>query len=171
MKPKFIKIVLISYLILFGVHFYGQEKEIEKDSTKIPKTKLTISDFSYNTFGSWEQHSSFQIKYNIDPSLSLELHGNYDTYILADVFKVPLIAKKYVSKRLHLFSGIEMETQRGVLKSKLWAKPQLKSKNGMGYDLNKNFQLQVEHDLFFNKSKTGIYSFPELFSLKGKLKF
>jgi len=172
MKPKIIKIILLSYLNLFVVCVFGQEKKISGDSIEILKSKLTISDFAHiRPFGTFEQHSSFIIKYNINSKLSLELGGNFDTYMLADVFKGSIIGRKYVSKKLNLFSGIEMEMQKEVLNSNSLMKPQFRSKNGMSFDVNNNFQLQIEHDLNFNRSNVGIYSFPELLSLKGKIKF
>jgi len=83
------------WFVLCSVQIHGQERDINKDSTRISKSKLTISDFSQvRTFWSEEQHSNFAFKYNINPRLFLELQGYYDTYLLADVFRVPIIAKK-----------------------------------------------------------------------------
>lgn len=172
MKNKYIKIIFQAWFILSSIHIYGQVQDINKDSTQISKSKLTISDFAHiRTFGTSEQHSNFTMKYNINPKFSFELQGSYDTYILADVFKVSFLPKKYFSKRLYLFSGVEIESERDKLSLNLSPPPQLKLKNGIGYDLNTNFQLQFEQELHFNKSKVGIYSNPRLFSLKGKVNF
>ena len=172
MKATVIKIILLSYFNLFVLCVFGQEKKISADSIEISKSKLSISDFAHiRPFGTFEQHSNFTIKYTINQELFLELGGNFDTYMLADVFKSSIIGRKYVSRKLNLFSGIEMEMQREVLNSNSLVSPQFRSKNGVGYDINNNFQLQIEHDLNFNKTNVGIYSFPELLSLKGKIKF
>lgn len=166
-----VRILFLCWFILFGTYNYAQERDINTDSTRVSKSKLTISDFAQaQPFWSFEQHSNFVIKYGINSRFSLELQGYYDTHIFADVFRIPIIAKVYLTKRMYLFSGIEIESEKD--KFNLGLPPvQLKLKNGMGYDVNTNFQLQFVHDLHFNKSNVGIYGNPELFTFSGKIKF
>jgi hypothetical protein len=153
-------------IFLFGIVMYGQET-----GTLPLTTKLTINDFAApRVWWSSEQHSSFEIGYKISPSLFFEWRGNYDSYRLADVFKTPLLAKFYITNRFYMFSGIELEMERDKMQIDL-PPPQLKYKNGFGYDVQRNFMLQFEHDLHFNKSIIGAYGTPSLFSLSGKYKF
>ena len=171
MEIRLLKSTLLAGLILIGTNAFTQEQDIAKDSTRVFKPTVTLTDFAHKTFGNWEQHSDFTIKYSLDPQLSLELQGFFDTYIFEDVFKAPFIGRKYISKKLNVFSGVEVEARRLLFKNNSWTPPLLKTKNGIGYDINTNFQLQLEHDMQFNNARPGAYSFPKLLSFRGKLKF
>jgi len=166
-----VRTILLFCFVLHAIHTNAQQQDVDKDSTQTAKPKLTISDFAQaRAPWSFEQHSNFTFKYGINSRFSLELQGHYDTQILADIFRVPIIAQGYVTKRLYLFTGVEMEMERDKFNLNLPV-PQLKLINGMGYDVNSNFQLEFKHDLHFNKSNVGIYGNPELFLLKGKMRF
>lgn len=149
---------------------YGQDRGLEHAIRNTPGSNLTTEGFSYPTFFDGETHSNFTATYEMDTNFLIELQGYYDTYLLANVFRVPVRAKWYVSDRLYLFSGLEMEVELDKYGLKP-PPPRLKLINGMGYDVDKNFSIQATHDLQFNTSNFGNYATPNLFSLSGKYKF
>lgn len=153
-------------IFLSGIVMYGQEIDI-----LTPTSKLTIDDFAVpKVWWSSEQHANFIFSYEMSSSFFLELQGFYDSFLLADVFKMPITSKLYVLDKFYLFSGVEIESERDKMQLNL-PPPQLKFKNGFGYDVQRNIMLQFEHDLHFNKSIIGAYGTPSLFSLSGKYKF
>jgi hypothetical protein len=166
-----IRTIVLCLILLSEIRINAQEERVDRNNITTPKPQLTLHDFAYPIdLFSKEQHSNFVFRYKIKSKFSLELHGFYDTYLFANVFKTPIITKLYVTNKLYLFSGIELESESDKLQLNL-PPPQLKFKNGMGYDVEKNFFIQFDHDLHFNKSAIGAYGTPSLFSLSGKYKF
>ncbi|GAA4271171.1 hypothetical protein U6A24_04685 [Aquimarina gracilis] len=159
------------FVLLSCIGLYGQEQNDVEEGSTSADSKLTITDFAYpRTWLSSEQHASFTMNYKIKPGLFFELQGDYDTYLLADVFRMPFVTKLYISDKLYLLSGIELEMERDKMQIDL-PPPQLKFKNGWGYDIRSNFSLEVEYDLHFNKSIYGAYGTPSLLSVHGKFRF
>ena len=173
MKKKHIilRIIILLFFLFLGVQVNPQEQKTKEKGQSILESKLTISDFSYpRVWWSTEQHSNFTFSYKVQSFFLVELKGRLDSYLIADVIKIPITTKWYATDKFYLFSGIELESERDKLQLNL-PSPQLKYKNGFGYDVKNNFILQFEHNLHFNKSVIGAYGTPSLFSLKGKYKF
>ncbi len=165
------RMVVLLPFFLFGFWMTAQNQETKPYSASISEPRLTISDFEYpRVWWSTEQYSSFIFSYKVRSKFLIELQGFYDSYLLADVFKMPLTTKLYLTDELYLFSGIELESERDKLQLNL-PPPQLKYKNGFGYDIKSNFFIEIIHDLHFDKSIYGAYGAPNLFSLKGKYEF
>ncbi|MEM6813033.1 MAG: hypothetical protein AAF600_01410 [Bacteroidota bacterium] len=163
-------IVLVFFLSWFAPINAQEEEPVNSNGLPL-KSRLTINDFAYPLApNSSEQHSNFIVSYEGSQNFFLELQGFYDSYLLADVFRIPIRAKLYVSDKFYLFSGVEVESERDKLQIDL-PPPQLKYKNGFGYDVKNSLMLEFEHDLHFNKSVHGVYGTPSLFSLKGKYRF
>ncbi|WP_117885320.1 hypothetical protein [Aureibaculum luteum] len=170
-NPFMIRTVILCLVFLSVIRINAQQEGVSGNNISIPESKFTLHDFAYpiDLFNK-EQHSNFVFRYKIKLKFIIELKGFYDTYLLADVFKTPITTKLYVTNKLYLFSGIELESESDKLQLNLQP-PQLKFKNGMGYDIEKNLFIQFDHDLHFNKSAVGAYGTPSLFSLSGKYKF
>ncbi|MDY8136093.1 hypothetical protein [Aquimarina sp. 2201CG5-10] len=153
---------LFLFCICFlNIHVNGQEKE----------SKLTINGFSYSDPSESDQHKYFIVSYQADSNLFAEIHGYYDTYVVIDVFKVPVMAKKYISNKWYVFSGFETEFIIDKKTSTI-SEPIFKLINGAGYEFNSNFSMEVKQDYNFNVSKEyGNFTNPGLFSLKAKYKF
>ena len=148
----------------------GQEVTPNFKGVNNQDAKITTEAFSNPVFLNDEMHSNFAVIYEVDTGFLVELQGYYDTYLLGDVFRVPLITKYYVNDKLYFFSGFEFEADLDKYGRKP-APPRLKFKNGVGYDIDKNFSLEANHDLQFNKTNLGNYAAPKLFSFSGKYKF
>ncbi len=79
----------------------------------------------------------------------------------------------YLTDKFHLSSGLEIEyTQNADIYDKITA-PLLQTKviNGMGYDFDTNFSLEVNHNLNFGASELGYYGTSNLLYVKGRFKF
>ncbi|WP_282081235.1 hypothetical protein [Aquimarina algiphila] len=169
--PLTSRAVILMFFFLVVFWMYAQDQEVKVSSKSIVESKLTINDFAYpEVWWSTEQHSNFKFSYKVKSKFLFELQGDYDSYLLADVFKTSLITKLYLTDELYLFSGIELESERDKLQLNL-PPPQLKYKNGFGYDVKSNFFIEVIHDLHFDNSIYGVYGAPSFFSVKGKYKF
>lgn len=163
----------ISLLIipLFIIRTQAQEEWVDTNLNVMSNSNIVVEDFAYPiNLLNREQHSNFKFSYLLMPKFSIEMQGFYDTYLVSDVFKLPITTKFYITDKVYLFSGLEIESESDKMLLDL-PPPQFKIKNGMGYDVKQNFFLQVEHDLHFNKSIIGAYGTPSLISLKGKYKF
>ncbi len=164
-------ITIVGFWLLFSIVINSQEQKEMETQFPVAFSGLTISDFAYPiVWWSSEQHANFKFSHRVNKNIFLEWQGEYDTYLIADVFKTPLLTKIYITDRLYLYTGIELEMERDKLQIDL-PPPQFKFKNGWGYDIKSNFSLEVEHDLHFNKSVYGAYGTPSLLSLHGKFKF
>ena len=154
------------YIFLLAVQLSGQEPPPVDQVGQ----RGGIEDFAYPTFLNGEVHANFLVGYQMDPKFLAQLQGFYDTYILKDVFQVPLTAKWYVSDGLYLYSGVQMEMEREKY-GRETTKPRFQVVNGVGYEVDANFTLEAKHDLQFNKGNLGTYGSPNMFSLSGKYKF
>ncbi|MBT9189644.1 hypothetical protein [Zobellia russellii] len=117
-----------------------------------------------------EMHSQFTIGYKLDDDFLIELQNYYDTYRSFDVQRVELKVKNYLSDKLYLVNGVAMERELDKHGANA-AKPRYIMTNGVGYDINKNVMMEVNHDLNFNSSNIGSYGMPSLLSVKSKIKF
>jgi len=139
----------------------------------LPKSKisvLSIESFSYPTFMSGEQHSHFNIDYNLDKKFSAELQGFYDTYLLSDVVRFELRSKYYLGSKLYLFSGIASESEINIYSGKI-SPPRFLLINGAGLNVTKGLELEARHEFQINNAGLGNYGLPNLFSVQGKYKF
>ncbi len=126
--------------------------------------------FAYPIFMDNEMHSQFTIGYKLDDDFLIELQNYYDTYRSFDVQRVELKVKNYLSDKLYLVNGVAMERELDKHGANA-AKPRYIMTNGVGYDINKNVMMEVNHDLNFNSSNIGSYGMPSLLSVKSKIKF
>jgi len=137
---------------------------------------LTIHSFSYPLFLNGEQHSSFKLNYRITDSLQAELQGFYDTYLLTDRFRVSLLLKQYLTKKIYLFSGVEIEMEGA--KSLLVYKrpPRVGFISAVGYDVTSDFIIEAKGNIGINKTSMGAFgepsmAMPEVYTLGSKIKF
>jgi len=149
----------------------AQNPNPNQDFEQTTETSNFYTDsFAYPVFMDNEMHSQYTIGYKLDDKFMVELKNFYDTYRTFDVHRIELKLKKYVGDKLYFVNGVAMERELDKHGFKA-AKPRYIMTNGVGYDLNKNVMMEVNHDLNFNKSNIGTYGMPSLFSVKSKIKF
>ncbi|PKV51335.1 hypothetical protein ATE84_3410 [Aquimarina sp. MAR_2010_214] len=163
--------VVIFSVFLSGKQIYAQEKETDTNGVVDKKSKLAIGGFSYSGLSSREQHAYFTINYEVNSNLFIELQGYNDTYLSADVFKMPIRGKLHLTNKFHLFSGLEIELTRNVNHDIIKVPLQTKFIYGMGYDFDTNFSLEVNHNLNFGTSEFGYYGTPNLLYVRGRYRF
>ncbi|CAM3316089.1 hypothetical protein [Zobellia roscoffensis] len=166
-------ITLVRILFIFLCMIVGRAQNPQKSSAFDPQvetSKLSIEAFSYPVFMDNEMHSQFTLGYKLDEKFAVELQNFYDTYRTFDVQRVELKLKKYFSDKLYFVNGVAMERELDKHGFDA-AKPRYIMTNGVGYDINKNVMMEVNHDLNFNTSNIGTYGMPSLFSVKSKIKF
>ncbi|MBQ4819473.1 hypothetical protein [Aquimarina sp. MMG016] len=164
---KLITLLLISIFLLNTTTGYSQKKGKE--------SKLTVDSFSFSDPSDNNQHKYFTLSYGISKNLFAEIHGYYDNvYITIDVFRVPIRAKKYLSDKFYFFSGFEAEYHIKKDTSEIFA-TLYKFINGVGYEVNSNFSMEVKQDYNLNTiTDPQFINFtggPNLFKLKAKYKF
>ncbi|GAA4278713.1 hypothetical protein JJQ60_05485 [Aquimarina mytili] len=163
-------------MIILFLAFIGIDRiEAQEQENIAPKEpRLTTSGVSYMEPTNPEKHSKFVINYRVSSNLFLEVRGQYDVYPIVNVFKSALIAKRYISNNTYLFSGGEIEWTRVVYKDLLPIPnipTQYRSINGIGYDVNSYFTMEVQKDFYINATNLSPFSNPDAFSIKGTLKF
>ncbi|WP_271784331.1 hypothetical protein [Aquimarina algiphila] len=176
---------IITTAMVCAAVFFGDTIMAQNESyTSVParrKSRLTIDGVSYVgrpsliTHFSPGKQSSFTVNYEFSTNFHAEIEGHYYLYDLMDVFIVsfivPISTKQYVSDRLYLFTGGEVEFTRSFNYGAEPIPPIFKMINGVGYDVNANFSLEVKQDLNFNTTTLAPYNNPNMFSVKGKFKF
>lgn len=163
---------VVFFVFLFGKQMSAQEQETAVNGVVDKKSKLAIGGFSYYGLSSREQHAYFTINYKVTSNLFIELHGYNDTYLSADVFKMPIRGKLHLTDKFHLFSGVEIELTRNADVHDIIKVPlQTRFMYGMGYDFDTNFSLEVNHNLNFGTSEYGHYGTPNLLYVRGRYRF
>ncbi len=159
--------------ILFSVFFINFSMYSQEETETNEEPKVTTSGASYVDKLNPGQHSVFTINYKVNSNLFFEVRGDLQVYGLMEVFKVPFLAKRYVSDRFYILSGGEIEFTRNFSgRDAQQFAPQLKLLNGFGYDVNSNFTIEALHDLNFSEnSSLSPFANPNMFSVKGKFKF
>ncbi|MGB6151001.1 MAG: hypothetical protein WBG48_03330 [Pricia sp.] len=155
---------------MLAPQIYGQDTISFIDVPEKSPNKISTSGFSYPMFINGEIHSEFAVAYPINEKLEAELQGFYDTYILANVTRFVLRGKYYVTKKLYSFAGMAAELEQSKRDGSLLP-PRFFLQSGMGYDVNEKINLELKHEVQFNKADPGIYGIPSSFSARGKYKF
>ncbi|RKR06465.1 hypothetical protein CLV91_3320 [Maribacter vaceletii] len=137
---------------------------------KKPPGKVSLHSWSYPSLSNGDTHSYFNLNYKVDTHLQLELRGFYDTYLLANVSKFDIVAKKYVTSKGFVFTGLGIEIEESKMGQKS-TKPITNYSYGVGVDVNENLFLEARQQIQTNTNVQGIYSIPKLFTLGGKFKF
>ena len=160
--------ILIS-VVMLHTHMHAQQ-ERPKDSLG---PRVTTSGAKYtDDFFSREFHGNFEVNYRVNSNLFFQIRGYRNKYIAQDVFGGSFFAKQYVTKRFYLYSGVSAEFTGGFAPEGATSiiLSQFNMANGMGYDLNKNFTIEVEN-LINLKQNFGGFSNQNDFSVRGKFKF
>ncbi|CAZ94600.1 hypothetical protein [Zobellia galactanivorans] len=164
-----IRIAFIFFIVAIG-KCQTPEKTLQGVEPLTENSNFNTSAYSYPVFMDNEMHSEFLIGYEFDEKFMVELQNYYDTYRTFDVQKVSVRLKNYVSDRLYFVNGAAMERELDKHGANA-PRPRYIMTNGVGYDINKNVMMEVNHDLNFNKSNIGTYGMPSLLSIKSKIKF
>jgi hypothetical protein len=144
-----------------------------------PKEGLKLESFGYPVFLGGEEHGSFHLTYPITSTLTTELNAFYDTYILSNQFRSNILLKNYLDENWYLFSGVEAEysiKKYPSLESQKEVPPRIGVVSGIGYEVNKNFQVEARSNFQINNSSVGAFGeplipMPQVYTLKGKFKF
>ncbi len=156
-------------IFLIYISIYSQV-ETNSNPTDQEDPKITTSGISYGHKLTPGQHSQFTIDYKVNSNLFLQVRGDLKIYGLVEVFKVPILSKRYISDKSYLFSGAEVELTRDFLGAAQFDS-QFKLINGFGYDVNQHFTIEAKQDFNFSEGNLGPFANPNMFSVKGKFKF
>ncbi len=169
-----LKVPLIVFFFSGLVGLYGQEPKPDPLGL-VKQNNLTIEGFSYPLFLDSEEHASFLINYDLFEEMDVLLEGFHDTYVNSNRFRTALLGRYYLTERIYLLSGLELEREAkkdgGTPLS-----PRLGILSGAGYEVQENFFLEARANIQFNDSKLGslgepVIPTPALYSLGGKFKF
>jgi len=166
----FFRYLLALFLSLFFSILSAQEIETEKPMSSIQDNRLIIDAFAYPDLMFGERHAWFSVNYKLSPKFWIELQGFYDTYILSDVFRVPLRAKYYITDKFYIFSGVEAEMERNTYS--LDGVPiKMRATSGAGYEFTKNLLIEASYNLQFGQGPLGNYGTPDMLNLTGRYRF
>ncbi|SHI44898.1 hypothetical protein SAMN04488508_101678 [Aquimarina spongiae] len=134
--------------------------------------RVTTSGAKYTDDSSHDFNANFEVNYRVNSNLFFQIRGYRDKNASQDLFGGSFFAKKYVTKRFYMYSGLSAEFMGGVFPDESISVKlsQFNMANGMGYDLNKNFTIEVEN-LINVKQNFGGFSNQNDFSVRGKFKF
>ena len=134
--------------------------------------RVTTSGAKYTDDSSHEFNANFEVNYRVNSNLFFQIRGYRDKNASQDLFGGSFFAKKYVTKRFYMYSGVSAELTGGFAPEGATSiiLSQFNIANGMGYDLNKNFTIEVEN-LINLKQNFGGFSNQNDFSVRGKFKF
>lgn len=164
------------YLLSGCLITLGQEP-VEKELLNSPRTStLQYDAFSYADLGTGEKHSYFSVLYQLNPKLEAELRVFYDTYQISNRVRAEFLLKKYVTDKLYIFSGLEIEAETKVMPGRSILPPRLGAIGGVGYDVNDNFLLEAKGNFQLNNSPLGVFGerlvkMPEVYTVGGKVRF
>ena len=144
-----------------------------------PTEGLKLESSGYPIFLGGEQHSSFLLSYSITNTMKADLNAFYDTYLLSNRFRANMLFKNYLDQNWYLFSGMEAEysiKKYPGLESQKEVPPRIGVVSGIGYEVNKNFQVEARGNFQINNSSVGVFGeplipMPQVYTLKGKFKF
>lgn len=170
------KLLVIGYLLLYVITTVGQTIEEPPPPTNPSQlSSLSISGHTYPVSANGDVHKSFMVQYGISRDTQLELQGFYDTYLLTERFRTSLVGKIYLSNKLYLFSGIEVETATSMNGD--YPSPyQLGFVAGTGYDVNENFMIEIKSNVQLNNANIGVFGeslieMPTVYTIGSKWKF
>ncbi|MEW7292063.1 hypothetical protein [Aquimarina sp. 2304DJ70-9] len=162
-KHQFLAFMIALFLVIICI-----------DKIEAQEPRLITDGVSYMEPSNPEQHSRYTISYRVSSNLFLEVRGQYDVYPIVNVFKSALLAKRYVSNGVYIFSGGEIELTKVVYTDQLPIPDipaQYRVINGLGYDVNPYLSIEAQKDFDINPTYLSPFSSPNSFSVKGKLKF
>ncbi|WP_298487153.1 hypothetical protein [uncultured Maribacter sp.] len=145
-------------LCLISFLSYSQKEELNK--------KVSLHSWSYPLLPNGDTHSYFDLGYKIDSRLQIELRGFYDNYILANVSKFDITAKKYITNKSYAFTGLGIILEESKMGQK---SPKLISNYSYGVrvDVHENLFLEARQQIQTNTNIQGVYTIPKLFTLGG----
>jgi len=169
------KLLVGVLVVLFTTKMVAQTIEEQPETLPSSLLGLSISGHSYPVFLGGERHKNFSVVYGISKSTQLELQGFYDTYILSERFRSNLVGKVYLNNRLYLFSGMEAEVETAKFGS-MPSPFRLGFVAGAGYDITKDFMIEVKSNIQVNDSNLGVYGeslikMPAVYTFGSKFKF
>ncbi len=169
------KVLVFSIIFLCTSAIKGQT--VEKSSTTSPSSLigLSISGHAYPTFFNGENHQSFMVQYGVSKVTQIELQGFYDTYLLSERFRTNMVGKVYLTNKLYLFLGMEVEAETGNY-GNVPTPYRLGFVAGTGYDFNENFMIEVKSNVQLNNSRIGVFGeslieMPAVYTIGSKFKF
>lgn len=155
--------------------------QIEPDASQDDVPPFTLDAHGYPTSIWGEEHASFEVNYRLSPKFVAQLQGFYDEYacgLCSDRFRTFAGLKWYVSNRVYLISGMDIEAEVGVhgRQARDMRKPRVAFIGGLGYDVRENLLLEAKGNFQLNNSKIGAFGepqirMPKLYTVGGKLKF
>lgn len=168
--------VLLTYFFVLILGFIMQAQE-QAIGTADAEPRVVVEDFSYPLFLNDEQHTSFKINFPISNTMQIELQEFYDTYLLTNRFRSSIALKQYLTEKLYLFAGAEIEieyTKGPQVKSD--RPPRVGIIGGIGYDVNSNFVIEAKSNIGINKTPIGAFGepfivTPQVYTLGSKIKF
>ncbi len=142
----------------------------------VSESSFSETYFTYPNFLGNEEHKSFVFNYQINDILQTELRGFYDTYLLENRFRSVIILKLYLSKKMYVLGGGSIEVSTFKSQKNIFHSPRVAIIGGLGYDVNRNFNLELMSDIGINKTTMGAFGepfipTPRLYRVKGKIKF
>jgi hypothetical protein len=103
------------------------------------KATIIVNGFSYPGFNDGTAHRNFTLSYNLTDNLDAELRWFYDHNGFSERLRIPLLLKKYVSKKAYLYGGAQMEWE--FIPSGTLA-PRADLIMGAGYELNQGILIE-----------------------------
>ncbi|SNR77622.1 hypothetical protein SAMN04488009_3732 [Maribacter sedimenticola] len=175
MKTSSFKILVSTYLFISVSTMFGQTTEDPVSTNALPLSKLSISGNAYPVTAIGDVHKSFLVGYGISNGLQMELHGFYDTYLQTERFRTNLLGKVYLTEKLYLLSGLEVEV--ATESQELMEAPyRLGFVAGTGYDISDNFMVEMKSNVQLNKDAIGAFGeklieMPAVHTIGGKWRF
>ncbi|TVZ15016.1 hypothetical protein [Maribacter sp. MAR_2009_72] len=174
MKLHSLGILLSCLLFSIGSIIAQIEEEPPVSNSLSNLSGFSITGHSYPVSANNDVHKSFMVLYGLN-GIQLELQGFYDTYMYTERFRSSIIGKGYINEKFYLLSGMDVEvaTERREL---LNAPYRLGFVAGAGYDVDKNFMIEVKSNVQLNKSNIGMFGesqieMPSVYTVGSKWKF
>ena len=151
-----IKYIFIFIIFLFHNEIKSQDIEKKPDlQSKVSLNQITYSTLNFNK----EQHSSFILNYDFNNNLKLEFENHYDTYTLDNRFRSSFRIKHYITNKLYVFGGAEIEfSLTPNTTSTLQDNRSRQSVNfGLGYDIKDNLSFEIKNNTSLHKKSIGAF--------------
>ncbi|MFK7812197.1 MAG: hypothetical protein AB8B59_06860 [Maribacter sp.] len=163
-------------LLLVSLVVIAQEPEDKVPLNPSSPYNWEHGSFSYADLGTGKEHSYFHITYQLNPKLFAELQVFYDSYTFSNRLRAELQLKRYLTQKLFVFSGLQIEAETMVMPGNRILPPRIGAKAGVGYDVNDNFLLEVKSNFQLNKSLIGVFGerqirMPAVYTVSSKYKF
>jgi len=121
--------------------FWALAQEMEKPS-------LNIEGFGYPDFGDNSRYADFKVSYRLTNSFDAELRGFYQRSLITERFRVPILLKKFITKKTYFLGGAQAEwdfRQGG-------APPRVDILTGIGHEVKKGFLMEASFEKPLNNS-------------------